>query len=237
MIKPIFKSTYSSGKSILTLDDISNLCLENNIDNLTLVEDNLTSFMKAFHLCNKVNLNLTYGLRLTMCNNPEDSGSDHKCVVFALDDKGCKLLNKIYSKAFVDNEGRLTYSELKSLWNTKSLSFVVPFYDSFIHQNNFFLKNCIPEMEGLDPRFWIEKNNLPFDHLLINKVFEFAKGKHAISEVKSIYYENKSDVEALQTYKILCNRTFGRQATLSCPNISHFASDEFCFESYLEKTK
>jgi len=237
VIKPIFKSTYSTGKSILTLDEIADLCLENDITNLTLVEDNLTSFMKAFHLCQKRNIDLTYGVRLTMCSSIDSPDSDHECVIFALNDKGCNLLNKIYSLAFVDGGGKLTYEGLKTLWDDDSLSFVVPFYDSFIHQNNFFLKNCIPEMTGLNPRFWIEKNNLPFDHLLYKKVVEFAKGKYPISEVKTICYKNKEDVEALQTYKILCNRSFGRQATLSNPNLSHFSSDEFCFESYLEKIK
>ena len=51
MIKPIFKSTYSTGKSILTLDEIIDICDEGDMNNVTIVEDNLTSFMKAFHLC------------------------------------------------------------------------------------------------------------------------------------------------------------------------------------------
>ena len=42
-------------------------------------------------------------------------------------------------------------------------------------------------------------------------------------------------MEALQTYKILCNRNFGKAASLSSPNLNHFGSQEFCFESYLEK--
>ena len=35
-----------------------------------------------------------------------------------------------------------------------------------------------------------------------------------------------------ETYKIICGRKFGRTATLSMPNLDHFGSDEFCFESY-----
>lgn len=248
MIKPIFKSTYSIGKSILTLkessqeggsDSIITLCKENGIKDVVLVEDNLTSFMKAFNVCSKNDLNLMYGLRITLCNNEEDEGSDsnHKGIVFAMDDDGCKLLNKIYSHAFTEGGGKISYGNLLKLWDSNHLSFVVPFYDSFIHENNFFLKNCIPYLEGLNPRFWIERNNLPFDNLLEKKVKEFAKDKHPISLVKTIYYKNKEDVEALQTYKILCNRSFGRQATLSNPNLSHFSSDEFCMESYLEQSK
>jgi len=233
-MKPIFKSTYSTGKSILTLEEIVEISKENNLKEVILVEDNLTSFMKAFHLCKKSNIDLIYGLRITMSNENLDDDSDHKVVIFALDDRGCILLNKIYSLAFVENNGKLRYKDLKTLWEPLALSFVVPFYDSFIHQNNLFLKNCIPELKEFNPRFWIESNNLPYDRLIQQKVLEFAEGSYNISNVKSIYYENKEDVEALQTYKILTNRSFGRQATLSCPNLNHFSSDEFCFESYLE---
>jgi len=235
-MKPIFKSTYSIGKSILTLEEIVDISKENNLKEVILVEDNLTSFMKAFHLCQKNNIDLIYGLRITMSNENLDDNSDHKVVIFALDDRGCVLLNKIYSLAFVENGGKLRYKDLKKLWDDKSLSFVVPFYDSFIHQNNLFLKNCIPELEGFDPKFWIENNNLPYDKLIEKKVLEFADTVYDIRFVKSIYYKNKEDVEALQTYKILTNRSFGRQATLSNPNLNHFSSDEFCWESYLEKT-
>lgn len=237
MIKPIFKSTYSTGKSILTLDEIIDICDEGDINNVTIVEDNLTSFMKAFHLCKQRGKDLTYGLRITLCNEDLEDDSDHKAVIFAMNDLGCKLLNKIYSLAFVENGGKLTYKDLKSFWDNDSLCFVVPFYDSFIHQNNLYLKNCIPDLEGLNPRFWVENNNLPYDRLICQKVLEYAEDCYEISNVKSIYYKNKEDVEALQTYKILCNRTFGRQATLSCPNLSHFSSDEFCWESYKELSK
>ena len=46
--------------------------------------------------------------------------------------------------------------------------------------------------------------------------------------------EKKEDVEALQTYKIICGRKFGRSSSLSKPNLDHFGSDEFCFESYIK---
>lgn len=234
-MKPIFKSTYSIGKSILTLEEIVDISKENNLKEVILVEDNLTSFMKAFHLCHKNNIDLIYGLRITMSNENLDDDSDHKVVIFAMDDNGCKLLNKIYSLAFVQNNGKLTYKDLRSLWDSDSLRFVVPFYDSFIHQNNLYLKNCIPELKGFDPVFWVEKNNLPYDRLIEQKVLEFAENSYKISNVKTICYKNREDVEALQTYKILTNRSFGRQATLSNPNLNHFSSDEFCWESYLEQ--
>ncbi len=243
MVTPVFRSTYSIGKSVLTIDkdseasgadSIIEICLNNGIKDVILVEDNLTSFMKAFKACRDNGLNLMYGVRLTFCNDLsiEDSSSDHQSIIFARDDEGCRLLNKIYSLAFVEGNGKIDYASLKTYWDNDHLLFIVPFYDSFIHNNNFFLKNCIPDLNGLNARFWFEDNNLPFDHLLKKKIAQYTNGKHNMSQVKTVCYKNKEDVEAFQTYKILCNRGFGRLATLSSPNLNHFGSDEFSMESF-----
>lgn len=245
---PIFKSTYSYGKSILTLEDKSEesgadslieMCLDNGIKTAVLVEDNLTSFMKAFKACSSNGLDLYYGLRLSFCNDMADESkdSDHKNIIFARSDNGCKLLNKIYSRAFTEGGGRIDYATFREYWDSSELSFVVPFYDSYIYENNFHQKNCIPDMEGLNPTFWSEDNSLPFDHLLNAKLQEAVKRKqYKVAKVKTILYKEKKDVEALQTYKILSNRSFGKQKTLSSPNLNHFGSDEFCFESYLKQS-
>lgn len=245
---PVFRSTYSYGKSILTLSDGSKesgadslikICLDNGIKDVVLVEDNLTSFMKAFKACSENDLNLYYGLRLTFCNDMSEEGisSNHKNIIFAKNDKGCKLLNKIYSCAFTESDGRIDYTTFKNYWDKESLSFVVPFYDSFIYENNFHQKSCVPDLEGLNPVFWSEHNDLPFDHLLNNKVQGAVKRKqYKVAQVKTILYKQKEDVEALQTYKILSTRSFGKPSTLSSPNLNHFGSQEFCLESYLEKS-
>tara|TARA_B100001094_G_scaffold333062_1_gene408255 strand:+ start:1955 stop:2698 length:744 start_codon:yes stop_codon:yes gene_type:complete len=245
---PVFKSTYSYGKSILTLkgesedsgsDSLIEMCLDNGIKDVILVEDNLTSFMKAFKACLDNDLNLYYGLRLTFCNDmkEESKSSNHKNIIFAKNDEGCKLLNKIYSCAFTEGDGRIDYAAFKEYWDGSALSFVVPFYDSYLYENNFHQKNCIPNLEGLNPVFWSEDNSLPFDHLLNIKLEEAVKRKqYKVVKTKTILYKEKKDVEALQTYKILSNRSFGKQSTLSSPNLSHFGSEEFCLESYLEQS-
>jgi hypothetical protein len=85
--------------------------------------------------------------------------------------------------------------------------------------------------------FWSECNDLPFDHLLDIKVQGATKRKqYRVAKVKTILYKEKKDVEALQTYKILSTRSFGRPSTLSSPDLNHFGSQEFCFESYLEQS-
>ena len=233
---PVYKSTYSIGKSILTIDKIIELSKLDSAKNLILVEDSLTGFVKAHNSCKDEGLQLIFGLRINCCNdiNDEDSlqDSDHKIIIFAKNDEGCKLLNKISSFSNLEGKGFVDFNYLNKVWDDTKLDLVIPFYDSFIHQNQLYLKNCIPNFKDIKPIFWIEKNNLPFDPLITKATLEYLKGKYESTLVKSIFYEKKEDIEALQTYKIICGRKFGRAATLSMPNLDHFGSDEFCFESY-----
>ena len=99
---PVFKSTFSIGRSILTLDSqgleggpdsIIEICKENSIDRLVLVEDSMTGFVTAHNRCKEAGIDLVFGLRITCCNNTyEEDDSDHKIVIFAKNDEGCKLL-------------------------------------------------------------------------------------------------------------------------------------------------
>jgi DNA polymerase III alpha subunit len=242
---PLFKSNFSIGKSILTLaapelnpdpeksDSILQIAKDNNLDQVVLVEDSMVGFLEAHKAFKSLDIHLIYGLRINCCNNIQDENKDqskHKIIIFSKNDDGCKLLNKIYSKAFCDHNGYVDSTTLSSLWNNNFLKLAIPFYDSYIYQNQLSFNNCIPNFAFTKPEFFYERNNLPFDDLLFNKIKEIA---NPIC-VKSIYYKNKKDVYAFQTYKILSNRSFGKESSLSNPNLNHFGSDEFCWESYLE---
>ena len=244
----VFKSCYSIGKSILTIDkksveggpdSILDICKENDFKQLVLVEDTMTGFMKANECCKANGIQLIFGLRLTCRNQVSVSKntSDHKIICFAKNDNGCKLLNKIFSFCNTDGEGAVDFDFLNSIW-TDDLSLVIPFYDSFIYNNATTLSNCIPDFSKIQPSFFIERNGLPFDSMVETLVWKYTKRseKYPVYLSKSIYYKNRQDYKALQAYKIICNRTFGRVASLSSPNLNHFGSNEFCLESYKEKS-
>jgi hypothetical protein len=99
------------------------------------------------------------------------------------------------------------------------------------------LANCVPDFSRIKPIFLLEDNDLPFDSIVEKHIDKFTCGgyDYLMRRVKSIYYKDKKDYAALQTYKILCNRSFGKASSLSSPNLNHFGSDKFCFESYLEE--
>ena len=132
----LFKSHYSIGKSILTLNDPSSvsdggpdsifkIAKDNNLEQLILVEDSLIGFFEAYRRSNNLGIQLIFGLRLSMRNSKseEDKTSEHKIVIFAKNDDGCKLLNLIYSKAFCDNDKFLTYQELREFDKIKNYQY------------------------------------------------------------------------------------------------------------------
>jgi DNA polymerase III alpha subunit len=248
---PLFKSHYSIGKSILTLDDpithkqggsdsVFGIAVENKLKEVVLVEDSLTGFLQAKKNADNLNLKLIFGLRIDMRENAsidpkeEPVNSSHKIILFARNAQGCKLLNTIYSEAFTEHHNCVDHKVLKKHWNDEHLVLAIPFYDSFIYNNLMKFANCTPSFGFTKPTFFIEQNGLPFDNFLEQKVKNYAsKNNNKVEYTKSIYYKNKSDVTALQTYKCITGRTFGNK-TLSKPNLDHFGSNEFCFESWKE---
>ena len=121
---PLFKSDFSIGKSILTLelpertqegssDSIFSIALANDLDQLILVEDSLTGFLQAHKNSESLGLKLIFGLRISICSalksDPKDTEKkdESKIIVFAKNDDGCKLLNQIYSLAFTEGMSRI----------------------------------------------------------------------------------------------------------------------------------
>jgi len=104
---PLFKSHFSFGRSILTLnelekqkqdgpDSIISIALENSLKEIYLVEDSLTGFLTAFKNCQKHSIQLKFGLRIRVCNSYESADSStHRLILFALNDSGFKDINKI----------------------------------------------------------------------------------------------------------------------------------------------
>ena len=248
---PLFKSHYSIGKSILTLvppgsegaqgsDSIFSIAQEEGLQDLFLVEDSLVGFLQALKGAGELGVNLRFGLRLTMADSLATSETNclHKIIIFSRNSDGCKKLNQIYSFAFTEGEGKIDTEHLKKLWSNKDLKLAIPFYDSFIFQNLFSFSSCVPDFSFTHPSFFIEDNGLPFDPLLTTAVVKYArKMKAETVEAKSIFYKERADFEAFQTYKCICGRQSFRKPSLESPNLDHCGSVEFSMESWKEAVR
>jgi DNA polymerase-3 subunit alpha len=245
---PIFKSHYSLGRSILTLEDkdekddypdsIIQICKENKMKELYLVEDNMSSFLEAYSNCRKNNIKLNYGLRISVTELMSDKSEESKTksskiILFFKNKKGYQLLTKLYSIAAKEGfyyEPRLDYETISKNW-TDDLILCIPFYDSFIFNNTLKNSLCIPQFNFTKPIFFIEDNDLPFDSLVKQKALSFAeKNDLEIYKTQSIFYKEKKDFKAYLTFRCINNRS-----VLNKPNLDHMSSNEFCFESVHKK--
>lgn len=257
-IFPLFKSHYSIGRSVLTLDkiwdsksekpkpiytnSIFQLLLDNKLDTLILVENSISSLPEANQRCKDYKLNLIFGLTMVVCNDlnqkdEESIKSESKYIIFLKNTTGYKDLIKISSKACTDGFyyiPRIDFTNLKKLWS-KNLKLSVPFYDNFLHKNSLESHQCIPEFEFLDekPVFFMESHDLPIDEIISSKVKNFCSNNNFETlNTSSIFYPKKEDFLSYLTFRAINQRT-----SCSCPNLNGMSSDTFSFEHWMEINK
>ena len=265
-VLPLFKSHFSLGRSILTIanpmeepkeeedklkdeylirpDSILEICKDNGLDKFFLIDDSISGFLQAHINSKKNGLELIFGLRLTVVDDVtvKDEASlkkENKIVLIARNNKGYKELMKISSCASMDGfyyRPRIDSSNLKRL-GVDNLVCMVPFYDSFIFNNNFSIAQCCPDYLSIFDKenviFTTEDNNHPFDDSLKGYVEKFVgdNGYETI-KAKSIYYKQRADFIPYTTFRCIHNRT-----VLSKPNLDHFCSTEFCFDAWKEQNE
>lgn len=247
-IVPLFTTDYSIGKSILCLDPPSSEIDENkpvsifsivkkyNIEPFFVVENSMTGFIKLYKGAKELNKQFVFGLKLVVVDdiNKKDQESlrhESKIVIFCKNSESYFDLIKIFSLAATQGKyyvPRIDWKSLKNLW-TKNLIMAVPFYDSFFHVNLLCNGSCIPDFLP-DPLFLKERHDLPFDNLIEGNLVNYCEQNgFKMVDTHSCYYFKDSDAQAFQTFKCIHNRS-----TFDKPDLNHFSSNRFSFESYLK---
>lgn len=242
----LFKSHYSIGKSILTLEkpepitetstiSIFSIAKENKLKKLILVDDSITGFLQAYTNANDLGIKLIFGLRFSVTSDVNDKSegsisSESKIIIFARNKIGYNRLIKL--STFASKEGfyyhpRIDFATIKKFWSDEDLIMAIPFYDSFLHRNSFYFSLCVPDFSFCKPIFFIEESGLPFDKILAQKVESYCKDKFKINKARSVFYYKNSDFEAYLAFRCINKRT-----TLDKPEFEHMASDKFSFEEW-----
>jgi len=244
---PIFSSTYSVGKSILTLDPANNdsdplgstsIFSMVKEGDLFLVETTLIGFPTAFKRCKENGINLRFGLIINVLmgdSEEEDYNNESKIIVFAKNDQGYQDLLKIY---LASQPAPKQFDELKK-HITKDVFIAIPFYDSFLAINSLNFSAQMPTLKDVEHVFLVEDHGLPFDHILKRNVVDFCNSSGSqMMDTWSIFYEKDEDVAAYQTYRCICERATrgkGRKLSLSNPNLNHFGVNNFSWESFCDQ--
>jgi DNA polymerase III alpha subunit len=249
-ILPIWKSHYSLGRSILTVDkehspnpsgSKSLLCLakENGIKDVVLVEDNFSSCLEVLKNCKALDLNIQYGIRFVIADDATEKNeaslkNESKIILFIKNNQGYKDLIRLWAYA---NEVGFYYQpriDWKTLCEmvTPNILVALPFYDSFIFNNNLTFAQIVPQLncDSIDKViFFEESNQLPFDNIISGKLKEYVKAddRFSIQKAQSIFYEKEEDFMAYMTFRCINN-----QSKLSKPELSHMSSNTFSFEQW-----
>ena len=251
-ILPLFKSHWSmKGRSILTLepkgeteagfpDSIIDVCVNNGLKEMFLVEDTMNGFLQAYKNSQDAGLKLRFGLRMTVCDDmtvkdDESIRNQHRIIVWMLNTDSYKDLIKLSTKAATDgfyHVPRIDLATVKSLW-TKNLGLSIPFYDSFIATNTLTFSSITTDFGTIKPSFFDEPlHSLPFDCLIRDALVKHTtKQKTPIQAAHSIYYMNRADLKAYQTFRCIDKRG----SDLSKPELPHFSDDSFCWERLNEE--
>lgn len=228
---PLFKSQFSIGKSILSVDDIVDIAKAKSLEEVVCVEDSFFGFRSLKRKLSEEGIKFVFGIRLSVVQDSKDCDlRPSKLIFFAKNNDGIKTIRSLYTDAHTSDSGSLSLSDYKKSF-FKDVLVSVPFYDSYIYNNIFMFGLSELSLEGIEHNYFVEENNHPFD-FQIKRVLDSLGVK--TTKCKSIYYKSKEDFHAFQMHKAICSRRMGRSPTFSSPNLNDFASDEFCLESYVE---
>lgn len=241
---PIFKSHYSIGRSILTLEkkgktapnnpySIIDIAHENKMSQLFLIDDSFSGFLEAYKNLSDIECQLIFGLRLTCAfdetiKTEESLLDEHRIIILARNFAGYQKLINIYTQAATNGVyyvPRISLSYIKKIWSD-DLDLWIPFYDSYLHNNLLKGYRCVPIFEDIKPTYLVENNGIPFDTILQKHIdslnVECIKSKH-------IYYKHRKDFKSYLTFRCISNRS-----TLDKPEFRGMCSNEFCVESWKE---
>lgn len=256
----IFSSHYSTlfSRSILTLEKAEELelnpendnqgCIPKNtpvsicsiaklhkLDKLFLIDSSFSGFQEAYRNLTEIETQLIFGIKIFLCDDVADksdkgSTNDSKIYLIAKNKAGYQELIKIYSEAATNGfyyYPRLDWSQLNKI--SENIDVWVAFYDGFIYNNLLsYGVSIIPKFDNVKPKFCVENHGLPFDDLIQDGIDKYCKEtRFEKVETHQIYYYRDSDAKSMTVYKCINNRS-----TLNKPQLSHFSTSTFSFESY-----
>lgn len=251
---PLFTTHHSIGESVLTVEsDIFNkdktvdmtaaplsvfaIAKHHKQESLVVVDSDISAYWKLYKGAKELDLNLIYGLKITVCadmadKEPSSEKTESSVIIFFRNSQAYYDFVPIYSDASIigNRKGRrLDWKTLNERW-TANFALCLPFYSSFIARNLLVLdQKSYPDFGAIKPTFFIQDHGLPFDSLIREAVEKYvATEKLASQPAHQVYYYRDGDCVKHQTLQCINRRT-----TLDKPNLEHYGSDEFSYESYL----
>lgn len=255
MITPLFKTHYSIGRSLLTLDEpgkakpgaplsVFDLSQSVGMKEVVVVDDRIDGLIAAYKVADKLGVKLCYGLQLRVCANladktPASLATESKVILFMRSTDGHGPLIRIHNRAMTDGHfstrhgsyGRADWSLLKAYWSD-NLLLGLPFFGSFIARNQLSFASIVPDLPTARVSVFDEiDSRLPFAPLIRRGVERFAAGRAEVEVVpsKTVLYPTRAHFKAYVLKRCIANRS-----SWDSPDVNHLSSPEFSFQSWRE---
>ena len=198
-----------------------------------LVEDRFVNFMAAYKALKDVGCALTFGLKLTVCDDMADKSdtstrNESKVVIWMAGDGSAdyRALISLYTVAAQDGfyyVPRLDWKTLKANWHD-DLILSLPFYSSFLARNATTFASIVPDLPATPLLLREVGQEIPTDTLLNDAVERYAAATGApIQPVRSVYYQDRTAAKSWQVWRCILNRK-----TYDLPN-DDVTSSEFAW--------
>jgi DNA polymerase III alpha subunit len=209
------------------------------LTHIQLVEANLINFMNAYKNLKEVGCNLSFGLKLTVCESMTDKSeaslkTESNVVVWMAGDGSTDYQRLIKLFTVAANDGfyhipRIDWKTLCALWGD-DLLLSLPFYSSFLAKNTLTFSCIVPELPTTPLVLREVDQQLPVDDLIDAAIERYTKTVAAeVQLVKSLYYMKRNDAKAWQNWRCILKRT-----SFDKPNLDGCCSREFAYEAYKE---
>jgi DNA polymerase III alpha subunit len=254
----IFTSHYSIGQSTLTFDvatedidinkpvSILSIAKKHKIKPV-IVDDDYGGFWELYKNAKESEVDYVYGLRFCLADSIDLASPDfketHSNVILLF-----KNSQSYYDAIIPYSEGSRQDTKLPTLtweqfnkYDLSNFDILIPFYSSFIARNllNYKHRALSKFNNEIKPLLLTQNQELPFDNLIKNQINDFVKSNDwPTQEAHWVRYYREEDIKRFMALNLITQKQTGAErATFEKPELKHFISDQFSFESYLNKTK
>jgi DNA polymerase-3 subunit alpha len=198
-----------------------------------LEDSSFCGFISFYKQCQKENIEGYFGIELVAYDGEKDEESrktESKVIIWLKNSDAYRDGIRMFSEAATNGfyyYPRITWTKLQEMF-TENLSLMITSFSGFLARNLLEDYICNPNFGNIKPILTYSTCGLPFDGLIENTVKKYAESNNLeVMQVHPIYYFSEKDAKPY-----LIRRCIEKRSKWSTPNLNHFSSDNFSWESY-----
>lgn len=220
--------------------NLAKLSLKHNLDITFIVCPNFTPYWAIYKVYKEIDKQWVFLWKVCCCSDvkqKDDNSELTECNIYIAlkNSEAYYKIVKYVTEANTVNfhkKSRIDWATLRNLYDENYFEVFIPFYSGPLAKNLLKYNSiCAPKWGKIKPIHLSQNQGLPFDEIINEATIKYCEiNKFPIIKAWHCYTYMRKDVEALQTYLCIQNRS-----VLNKPELKAFSSDRFNFESFLKE--